>query len=169
MTENTTLDSGEVEETFETDAEGVAYTSESDASADTPARPATIAPGAATGRRKEAVARVRIVPGTGQWTINGRSLDQHFPRPILQQSINRPLVVTETQGQFDVHVRVVGGGLHGQADAVRLGIARALLKIDEGYRVRLRAEGLLTRDAREVERKKPGRPKARKRFQFSKR
>jgi small subunit ribosomal protein S9 len=121
------------------------------------------------GRRKTAVARVLLRPGSGNWSINGRTLDQHFPRPILQQSINRPLVLTETHGQYDVHVRVAGGGLHGQADAVRLGIARALLKVDEGFRVRLRTESLLTRDAREVERKKPGRPKARKRFQFSKR
>ena len=121
------------------------------------------------GRRKTAVARVLLRPGTGRWSINGRSLEQHFPRPILQQSISRPVVVTETNGQYDVLVRVAGGGLHGQADAVRLGIARALLKVDEGFRVRLRSESLLTRDAREVERKKPGRPKARKRFQFSKR
>ena len=121
------------------------------------------------GRRKTAVARVLLRPGTGSWSINGRTLEQHFPRPILQQSISRPLVVTETTGQFDVHVRVVGGGLRGQADAVRLGIARALLKVDEEFRVTLRSETLLTRDAREVERKKPGRPKARKRFQFSKR
>jgi small subunit ribosomal protein S9 len=121
------------------------------------------------GRRKTAVARVLLRPGTGRWSINGRSLEQHFPRPILQKAISRPLVVTETSGQYDVLVRVAGGGLHGQADAVRLGIARALLKVDEGFRGRLRAESLLTRDAREVERKKPGRPKARKRFQFSKR
>ena len=121
------------------------------------------------GRRKTAVARVLLRPGSGNWSINGRSLEQHFPRPILQQSISRPLVVTETSGEYDIHVRVAGGGLHGQADAVRLGIARALLKVDEGFRARLRAETLLTRDAREVERKKPGRPKARKRFQFSKR
>lgn len=121
------------------------------------------------GRRKTAVARVLLRPGEGRWVINGRSLEQYFPRPILQQSILRPLVLTETQDQFDIFVRVSGGGMHGQADAVRLGVARALLKVDDGYRVRLRSEELLTRDAREVERKKPGRPKARKRFQFSKR
>lgn len=121
------------------------------------------------GRRKTAVARVHLRPGSGKWSINGRTLQDYFPRGILQQGVIRPLVVTATEGQFDVHVRVAGGGLHGQADAVRLGLARALLKIDEGFRVRLRAETLLTRDAREVERKKPGRPKARKRFQFSKR
>jgi small subunit ribosomal protein S9 len=121
------------------------------------------------GRRKTAVARVALRPGEGRWTINGRTLQEYFPRGILQQAVARPLAVTETEGQFDVFVRVAGGGLHGQADAVRLGLARALLKVDEEYRRRLRAEELLTRDAREVERKKPGRPKARKRFQFSKR
>jgi small subunit ribosomal protein S9 len=121
------------------------------------------------GRRKTAVARVHLKPGDGKWTINGRTLEEYFPRGILQQSILRPFVVTETEAQYDVAVRVVGGGQHGQADAIRLGLARALLKVDEGFRPRLRAEALLTRDAREVERKKPGRPKARKRFQFSKR
>ncbi len=121
------------------------------------------------GRRKTAVARVHLRPGEGRWSINGRSLEEYFPRGTLQQSIVRPLVVTETEGRFDILVRVSGGGLHGQADAIRLGLARALLKIDEDFRTRLRSEELLTRDAREVERKKPGRPKARKRFQFSKR
>src|SRR5688572_19081396 len=86
------------------------------------------------GRRKTAVARVRLRPGTGNWTVNGRTLDQHFPRPILQMSITRPLVLTETQGRYDIQVRVAGGGLHGQADAVRLGVARALLKVDESFR-----------------------------------
>jgi small subunit ribosomal protein S9 len=121
------------------------------------------------GRRKTAVARVALRPGEGRWTINGRTLQEYFPRGILQQAVSRPLVVTETEGRYDVFIRVAGGGLHGQADAVRLGLSRALLKVDEGFRLRLRAEELLTRDAREVERKKPGRPKARKRFQFSKR
>lgn len=121
------------------------------------------------GRRKTAVARVHVKPGEGRWSINGRALEDYFPRGVLRQSVVRPLVVTETEGQYDIHVRVAGGGMHGQADAVRLGLARALLKLDDEYRPRLRAETLLTRDAREVERKKPGRPKARKRFQFSKR
>jgi small subunit ribosomal protein S9 len=121
------------------------------------------------GRRKTAVARVALLPGEGRWTINGRTLEAYFPRGILQQAVSRPLVVTETQGRYDIHVRVAGGGMHGQADAIRLGLSRALLKVDEDFRIRLRAEELLTRDAREVERKKPGRPKARKRFQFSKR
>ena len=121
------------------------------------------------GRRKTAVARVQLRPGTGGWRVNGRTLEDYFPREILRQELKRPLAVTETEGQYDVQIRVAGGGVAAQADAVRLGLARALLKVDEDFRTRLRAEELLTRDAREVERKKPGRPKARKRFQFSKR
>jgi small subunit ribosomal protein S9 len=123
----------------------------------------------AIGRRKTAVARVFLRPGSGRWTVNGRTLEVHFPRAVLRQAIATPFSATETQGQFDVMVNVNGGGLRGQAEAVRLGVARALLKVDEGNRVRLRQAELLTRDPREVERKKPGRPKARKRFQFSKR
>jgi small subunit ribosomal protein S9 len=121
------------------------------------------------GRRKTSVARVLLRPGEGRWVVNGRTLENYLPRAILRQSVLQPFVVTDTQGRYDVLVNVNGGGLHGQADAIRLGLARALLKIDEDYRVRLRANELLTRDPREVERKKPGRPKARKRFQFSKR
>jgi small subunit ribosomal protein S9 len=123
----------------------------------------------AIGRRKTSVARVYLRPGTGTWTVNGRTLEQHLPRHVLRQSANRPLVATETEGQYDVKVTVNGGGVRGQADAIRLAVARALLKVNEEFRGRLRAEGLLTRDPREVERKKPGRPGARKRFQFSKR
>ena len=123
----------------------------------------------AIGRRKTSVARVYLRPGNGTWSVNGRTLQEHLPRHVLQQSANRPLVATETEGQYDVKVTVNGGGVRGQADAIRLAVARALLKVDEGFRVRLRAEGLLTRDPREVERKKPGRPGARKKFQFSKR
>ena len=121
------------------------------------------------GRRKTSTARVTLRPGQGRWVVNGRTLEDYFPRAVLRQSLTQPLGVTETQGRFDVRVNVEGGGLRGQADAIRLGVARALLKVDETLRPRLRAEGLLTRDPREVERKKPGRPKARKRFQFSKR
>ena len=166
MTENTT----EVEETFETDAEGVAYTSESDASADTPARPATIAPGAATGRRKEAVARVRIVPGTGEWTINGRTLDSYFPNKLHQQIANEPFAELQLEGRFDVIARIHGGGNAGQAGALRLGVARALNAVDvEANRPALKKAGLLTRDARVVERKKAGLKKARNASQFSKR
>ena len=166
MTENTT----EVEETFETDAEGVAYTSESDASADTPARPATIAPGAATGRRKEAVARVRVVPGSGQWTVNGRTLENYFPNKLHQQIANEPFVELQLEGRFDVIARIHGGGTAGQAGALRLGVARSLNQIDvEANRPALKKAGLLTRDARVVERKKAGLKKARKASQFSKR
>jgi small subunit ribosomal protein S9 len=121
------------------------------------------------GRRKTSVARVTLKPGSGNWVVNGRTLEDYFPRAVLRQSLVQPLAVTDSQGRYDIRVNVNGGGLRGQADAVRLGIARALLKVDEGFRVRLRAQELLTRDPREVERKKPGRPKARKRFQFSKR
>jgi len=123
----------------------------------------------AIGRRKTSVARVYLRPGTGTWEVNGRSLEQYLPRHVLRQSATRPLAATETEGTFDVKVTVNGGGLRGQADAIRLGVARALLKVNEEFRTRLRAEALLTRDPREVERKKPGRPGARKRFQFSKR
>ena len=121
------------------------------------------------GRRKTAVARVILRPGKGEWSINGRPLVDYFPRMAHQLRAEEPFKVTETEGQFDVFVRVHGGGLTGQADAVRMGLARALVKNDEDARPVLRTNGLLTRDARKVERKKPGRPKARKRFQFSKR
>jgi small subunit ribosomal protein S9 len=121
------------------------------------------------GRRKTSVARVLLRPGQGRWLVNGRSLEEYFPRAVLRQTIVQPFSVTDTQGRYDVRVNVHGGGLRGQADAVRLGLARALLQVDEDYRRRLRGQELLTRDPREVERKKPGRPKARKRFQFSKR
>lgn len=123
----------------------------------------------AIGRRKTSVARVYLRPGNGTWEINGRTIEDYLPRHVLRQSAQRALVATETEGQFDVKVNVNGGGLRGQADAIRLGVARALLKVDEGNRTRLRPEGLLTRDPREVERKKPGQPGARKKFQFSKR
>ena len=170
MTENTATPEVEVEETFEADSEGVAYTSESDASADTPARPATIAPGAATGRRKEAVARVRIVPGTGEWTINGRSLENYFPNKLHQQIANEPFTELQLEGCFDVIARIHGGGIAGQAGALRLGVARSLNAIDiDANRAILKKAGLLTRDARVVERKKAGLKKARKASQFSKR
>ena len=121
------------------------------------------------GRRKSSVARVFIRPGTGQWQVNGRSLQDYFPRHSLQQHASEPLLAVELQGQLDVRVNVDGGGVSGQAGAVRLGLARALVRYDEELRAKLRAKELLTRDPREVERKKPGRPGARKRFQFSKR
>ena len=121
------------------------------------------------GRRKEAVCRVYIKPGSGKWDINGRTLGDYFPRPALVTSIQQPFTATDRLGQYDVKANVNGGGQSGQAGALRLAVARALVKIDETHRCKLRDLGLLTRDARAVERKKPGRPKARKRFQFSKR
>ena len=126
-------------------------------------------PTQAVGRRKTSVARVLLRPGAGRWSINGRTLEDYFPRPAHRARIEEPLEVAESEGGFDVQVRVGGGGLTGQADAIRLGLARALAVQDEDHRVTLRESGMLTRDARKVERKKPGRPKARKRFQFSKR
>ncbi|TIC81838.1 30S ribosomal protein S9 [Nocardioides sp. GY 10127] len=160
----------EVEETYTTDEQGVAYSSESAPSADAEARPATIAPAAAVGRRKEAVARVRIVPGTGVWTINGRTLDNYFPNKLHQQVVNEPFATTQLEGRFDVIARIHGGGVTGQAGALRLGVARALNAVDvEANRPTLKKAGLLTRDARVIERKKAGLKKARKAPQFSKR
>jgi small subunit ribosomal protein S9 len=121
------------------------------------------------GRRKEAVCRVYIKPGTGKWEVNGRTLGDYFPRPTLVSSIQQPFTATDTLGRYDVKANLDGGGLSGQAGALRLAVARALVKVDEAHKRKLRDLGLLTRDARAVERKKPGRPKARKRFQFSKR
>ena len=123
----------------------------------------------AIGRRKEAVCRVFIKPGSGKWDVNGRTLGDYFPRPSHVSSIQQPFVATDTLGRYDVKANVDGGGNTGQAGALRLAVARALVMIDEAHRRKLRDLGLLTRDARAVERKKPGRPKARKRFQFSKR
>jgi small subunit ribosomal protein S9 len=123
----------------------------------------------AIGRRKTGVARVYLTPGSGKWDVNGRTLGDYFPRRSLIQHIQQPFVGTDTLGAFDVKARVNGGGLTGQAGAVRLAIARALVSVDEAHRRRLRELGLLTRDPRAVERKKPGQPGARKRFQFSKR
>ena len=123
----------------------------------------------AIGRRKEAVCRVYIKPGSGKWEVNGRTLGDYFPRPTLVSSIQLPLSATDNLGKWDVQANLDGGGVTGQAGALRLAIARALVMTDETYKPKLRELGLLTRDARAVERKKPGRPKARKRFQFSKR
>jgi len=160
----------EVEETYEVNEQGVAYSSESGPSEDAPVRPATIAPASATGRRKEAVARVRLVPGTGQWTVNGRALDSYFPNKLHQQVVNEPFVTTDLAGRFDVIARIHGGGITGQAGALRLGVARALNAIDvDANRPSLKKAGMLTRDARVIERKKAGLKKARKAPQYSKR
>jgi small subunit ribosomal protein S9 len=123
----------------------------------------------AIGRRKAASARVRLKPGTGKIMVNGQTVEAYMAREVLVMMAKQPLEVTGNDGKYDVRAICEGGGLAGQAGALRLGIARALTKLNEEHRVPLRRAGLLTRDAREVERKKYGRPGARKRFQFSKR
>jgi small subunit ribosomal protein S9 len=123
----------------------------------------------ATGRRKTSVAQVRISPGSGKIEVNGRPFEEYFPTAPLQLTVLKPFEVTKTTNAFDVQVRASGGGPTGQAGAVRLGIARALLEVDAAMRPALKEEGLLTRDPRMKERKKAGQPGARKRFQFSKR
>lgn len=121
------------------------------------------------GRRKTAVARVILKNGNGKITVNNKEFEQFFPQLLSREDILLPLKVTENEGKYDIHVNVNGGGTTGQAQAVRLGISRALVEINPDYRNALKVDGLLTRDPRMVERKKYGRPKARKRFQFSKR
>lgn len=123
----------------------------------------------ATGRRKHSVARIRLVPGAGKFNVNKKDLLDYFKRETLKMIIEQPLQLTETMGKYDVYANVDGGGLTGQAGAVRMGISRALLKIDLDYRKKLKAAGFLTRDSRMKERKKYGQKGARKRFQFSKR
>ncbi len=146
------------------------YTTESVPSSDVPPRAVTIAPAGATGRRKEAVARVRIVPGAGSWQVNGRTLEEYFPNKLHQQLVNEPFVLTSLVGQYDVIARIHGGGLTGQAGALRLGVSRALNATDaEANRPSLKKAGMLTRDARIKERKKAGLKKARKAPQYSKR
>lgn len=123
----------------------------------------------ATGRRKTSIARVRMSSGTGKVVINDRPLEVFFPLETVRKNVLAPLAVTDNLGKYDVFVSVTGGGMTGQSDAIRLGIARSLLQISEEYRLTLRDKGFLTRDPRMVERKKYGQKKARKRFQFSKR
>nr|WP_309132132.1 30S ribosomal protein S9 [Brevibacterium sp.] len=128
------------------------------------------APGNGVGRRKQAIARVRLIPGSGEWTINGRTLEEFFPNKLHQQLVNEPFRLLDLEGRFDVVVRISGGGPSGQAGAVRLGIARSLNQIDaESNRAELKKAGFLRRDARVKERKKAGLKKARKAPQFSKR
>ncbi len=122
-----------------------------------------------TGRRKTSVARVYLRPGSGKIVVNRRDFDEYFPNRVLKMVIRQPLLLTETDDKFDILVNVEGGGPSGQAGAIRHGISRALLEYNAELRPRLKSVGFLTRDAREVERKKYGQPKARKRFQFSKR
>lgn len=121
------------------------------------------------GRRKTAVARVYLSKGTGEVLVNKKDYKVAFPISVLQFKITQPFVLTDTVGQYDVKVNVHGGGINGQVEAIRLGISRALVELNEEYKPLLKEEGLMTRDPRMVERKKPGQPKARKKFQFSKR
>jgi small subunit ribosomal protein S9 len=148
------------------------YTTESaqDSSARAVARrPVVTGNAGGTGRRKEAIARVRIMPGSGQWLINGRSLDVYFPNKVHQQLVNEPFVTLGAEGQFDVVALISGGGVTGQAGALRLGVTRALTLVDPENRPALKKAGFLTRDARVKERKKYGLKKARKAPQYSKR
>jgi small subunit ribosomal protein S9 len=146
------------------------YTTESSADAPVGHGQSVSAPGQGTGRRKQAIARVRLVPGSGNWTVNGRSLEAYFPNKLHQQEVNDPFRVLDLQGRFDVVARINGGGPSGQAGALRLGVARALNQIDaEANRPALKKAGFLTRDARVIERKKAGLKKARKAPQYSKR
>ncbi len=121
------------------------------------------------GRRKTSVARIYVSEGTGKITVNKRDYKEYFPTGVLQYKINQPFILTDTEGKFDVKVNVKGGGVNGQVEAIRLAISRALVESNEEYKPLLKAESLMTRDPRMVERKKPGQPKARKKFQFSKR
>jgi small subunit ribosomal protein S9 len=157
-------------EQVDTDESAVSEYSTSTPTKAAPAREIITAPAAATGRRKQAIARVRIVPGTGKWTINGRDLESYFPNKVHQQEVNEPFVATGGEDRFDVIARIHGGGVSGQAGALRLGVARALNEIDEeGNRPALKKAGFLTRDPRAKERKKYGLKKARKAPQYSKR
>ena len=122
-----------------------------------------------TGRRKDAVASVRLTPGKGKITINGKDIDEYFGLETLKILVRQPLAATETEGKFDIIVKAIGGGISGQAGAIRHGISRALVEADESYKAILKSNGYLTRDARMKERKKPGLKKARKASQFSKR
>ncbi len=121
------------------------------------------------GRRKTSVARVYLTKGKGNVTVNKRDYKEFFPVAVLQSKIVQPFALTDTVGQYDVKVNVSGGGINGQVEAIRLGISRALVELDAEFKPLLKEEGLMTRDPRMVERKKPGQPKARKKFQFSKR
>lgn len=121
------------------------------------------------GRRKTSIARVYMQSGKGQIKVNDRELNDYFKSEILQTTVKQALVISKQEGNYDVNVNVEGGGVKGQAEAIRMGIARAIVKVSEEFKSPLRKEGLMTRDSRMVERKKPGRRKARRRFQFSKR
>ena len=153
---------------LEDDVVPTSYSSSTPAAATN--RPALKAPGAGTGRRKEAVARVRLVPGTGRWVVNGKALDAYFPNKVHQQLVSEPFRTVGAENQYDIFARIDGGGVSGQAGALRLGVARALNEIDrDANRPGLKKAGFLARDARVIERKKYGLKKARKRSQYSKR
>lgn len=171
QTTNDDVETGTTPFTDENNRE-IAYRADSTGAASNAAsaRSAVIAPGNGLGRRKEAIARVRLVPGTGKYTVNGKDLEVYFPNKLHQQLINEPFNTTGSVNAYDVIARISGGGTSGQAGALRLGIARALNQIDrEANRPSLKKAGLLTRDARVVERKKAGLHKARKAPQYSKR
>ena len=160
------------EELNDNNEELTSYTSETPDSAQTAVaeRPALTVAGSAVGRRKQAIARVRVVPGSGKWIVNGRELDAYFPNKLHQQEVNEPFKLLELEGAYDVIARIHGGGPSGQAGALRLGVARSLNEIDrENNRPALKKAGFLTRDARVIERKKAGLKKARKAPQYSKR
>ena len=160
------------EELNDNTEELTSYTSESTdaAQAEVKESPALTVAGSAVGRRKEAIARVRVVPGTGKWIVNGRELADYFPNKLHQQEVNEPFKLLDLDGAYDVIARIHGGGASGQAGALRLGVARSLNEIDrENNRPALKKAGFLTRDARVIERKKAGLKKARKAPQYSKR
>lgn len=169
MTE-TTPDTTESLEAVTDESAPSSFTTESTGESAVGAGQSAIAPGYGTGRRKRAIARVRLTPGSGQWILNGRSLEDYFPNKLHQQEVNDPFTVLDLQGRFDVWVRLHGGGPSGQAGAVRLGVSRALNEIDEdANRATLKKAGFLRRDPRVIERKKAGLKKARKAPQYSKR
>lgn len=159
----------EEQELLEADAPS-SYTTETEVAGATGKGQSATVPGYGLGRRKKAIARVRLIPGSGEWKINGRALDVYFPNKLHQQLVNEPFALLDLEGRFDVIARIGGGGVSGQAGALRLGISRALNQIDrDANRAALKKAGFLTRDARAVERKKAGLKKARKASQFSKR
>jgi small subunit ribosomal protein S9 len=170
----TTIETPDTDSPDDIESEAVpeSFTSESSSESFSAAsaRELVVVASAATGRRKQAIARVRLVPGTGSWTVNGRALDKYFPNKVHQQLVNDPFVTLEYVDRFDIIARIHGGGISGQAGALRLAIARALNAIDtEGNRPALKRAGFLTRDPRAKERKKYGLKKARKAPQYSKR
>ncbi len=172
MAESTTALTPSESAAAETEEHASEYTTESapdGGTRQTAGRQVLTGRAAGTGRRKEAIARVRIAAGTGQWKINNRTLDGYFPNKVHQQAVNEPFVVLGAEDSFDVIARITGGGVSGQAGALRLGIARALLLVDPESRPALKKAGFLTRDARVKERKKYGLKKARKAPQYSKR